>query len=276
MSVRYADAGCNTRLSQIGKRAYKYFKEHGIKSPFFRSWFGDWRANDRDNKVSIATIPHYVDTPEARLSYSGTFENADTSWQIKAAGHGIRNTNAHAGGGYLSLQGVSGINELIEKAIWLDTETHGHHTNNKKDDRIAFDRKLYALGVSDAGGVALYKLTIEEYYQDHKHPEEKRFHNLRYVQKIADNISDLTHSQSRGADFAKDASAIDVSVADLHALVKQYDENFKPKSVNPVLLNEDGTPKVFYHGTSSVFTAFKSSEINAREGSFFFAENREV
>ncbi|MBQ4116780.1 MAG: hypothetical protein IJD37_05330, partial [Clostridia bacterium] len=42
-----------------------------------------------------------------------------------------------------------------------------------------------------------------------------------------------------------------------------------------ILLNEDGTPKVFYHGTGKKFTAFDIGEIASREGSFFFAENRE-
>ena len=35
------------------------------------------------------------------------------------------------------------------------------------------------------------------------------------------------------------------SISDLFGFVKTYDKEFKPKSVNPALLNEDGTLEVF-------------------------------
>lgn len=34
--------------------ARRYWRELGVKSPFFRAWFGDWRAND-NTKVDMAT-----------------------------------------------------------------------------------------------------------------------------------------------------------------------------------------------------------------------------
>ena len=41
------------------------------------------------------------------------------------------------------------------------------------------------------------------------------------------------------------------TVSDLFSLVKP---------VNPLVLNEDGTPKVFYHSTNESFTVFKKGE----------------
>ena len=49
---------------------------------------------------------------------------------------------------------------------------------------IAFDHKLYSIGVDDNGNVSLYRITVEEYFQDWKHPDAKRFHNLRYIEKV--------------------------------------------------------------------------------------------
>jgi hypothetical protein len=56
----------------------------------------------------------------------------------------------------------------------------------------------------------------------------------------------------------------DYRIADLFAIVKAHDKDFEkdskhpvylePNPVNPILLNEDGTPKVFYHGTNSKWT----------------------
>ena len=45
-----------------------------------------------------------------------------------------------------------------------------------------------------------------------------------------------------------------------------------PERIPPVLLNEDGTPKVFYHGTGEIFSSFSFDELSDREGSFFFAK----
>ena len=50
------------------------------------------------------------------------------------------------------------------------------------------------------------------------------------------------------------------TVSNLFSLVKQYDKKFNPKPVNPLVLNEDGTPKVFYHSTNENFTVFKKGE----------------
>lgn len=47
-------------------------------------------------------------------------------------------------------------------------------------------------------------------------------------------------SENRGK-YAYKSDAL--SVAQLFDFVKRYDEEFKPKSVNPALLNEDGTPR---------------------------------
>ena len=60
----------------------------------------------------------------------------------------------------------------------------------------------------------------------------------------------------------------DVSIAEIYDFVNKHNDDFEkdsnvptkfnPKTVNPALLNEDGTPKVFYHGTNSDerFTVF--------------------
>lgn len=66
-----------------------------------------------------------------------------------------------------------------------------------------------------------------------------------------------------------------ISISNLFALVKEYDEEFKTKPVNKILLNDDGTPKVFYHGTNEKLTTFSYDEMAPMEGSFFFAENKE-
>lgn len=50
------------------------------------------------------------------------------------------------------------------------------------------------------------------------------------------------------------------TVSDLFKLVKSKDGNFKPNPVNPAFLNEDGTPKVFYHDTNARWTEYDFSK----------------
>ncbi len=71
--------------------------------------------------------------------------------------------------------------------------------------------------------------------------------------------------QSKSSD-PKSSNDSDISVADIYNFVKknndkfesnsEYPSKFSPQSVHPALLNEDGTPKVFYHQTENDFTVF--------------------
>lgn len=262
-------------IRKTQKWAHKFYRELGTKSPFFRAWFGDWRAHDT-GEVKVAEIPEYAATNEARKANRGTVRNNDTGWDIRISRDGETNTISHAGGDKLSEYGLAGIRGLTENGVLLDSEVHEHHTNNAKNDMIAFDHKLYAVGRATNGTVGLYKITVEERFQDPYHTNERRFHNLKYIEKVADVPADANVEQSHKDGSTMGSPTTDYTVADILSLVKTYDKDFTAAhDVSPELLNEDGTPKVFYHGTMYDFTEFRSEEISPAEGSYFFAENRE-
>lgn len=256
-------------IEKSAKWAYKFYKELGTKSPFFRAWFGDWRAYDL-SPVIVANIPEYIGTNEARKEKRGNVTNKDTAtneektngWIIRISRDGETNTISHSGKNRLSEYGLAGIRELIENAVWLDSEVHEHHSNNAKDDRITFDHKLYALGKDTSGNIALYKITIEEQYANYKNAHDKRFHNLKYIKKVADNIGSLTRDLSHDAESTNDASTTTYSISDLFNFVNTYDKEFKPKPVNETMI-ENGLPKKFYHQTSKDFTVFNTNSERA-------------
>lgn len=72
--------------------ARRYWRELGVKSPFFRAWFGDWRANDRTPVRPVRVAG--ADAPK-----SGRAINADTgrpiSWgdrlRSETWAHGTKN-----------------------------------------------------------------------------------------------------------------------------------------------------------------------------------------
>ncbi len=255
-------------IRKAQKWAHKFYRELGTKSPFFRAGFGEWRAYDT-SEVKVADVPEYVATNEARKAKRGIVRNNDTGWDIRISRDGESNTISHAGGDKLSEYGLAGIRGLTENGILLDSEVHEHHTNNAKNDMIAFDHKLYAVGRATNGTVGLYKITVEERFQDPYHTNERRFHNLKYIEKVADVPADANVEQSHKDGSTMGSPTTDYTVADILSLVKTYDKDFTAAhDVSPELLNEDGTPKVVYHGTGANFTVFKSEN-----GTYWFSES---
>lgn len=71
-----------------------------------------------------------------------------------------------------------------------------------------------------------YKITVEEYYQDKTHPDNKRFHNLRYIEKVADLPGGRYNGTSRSGVSTNGESATGYNVADVYRFVKQYDRDW--------------------------------------------------
>ena len=254
-------------IEKAQKWAYKFYKDLGTKSPFFRAWFGEWRAHDDKTKVSVVKIPDTA--TENQRSLDGIVvkdtQQDGKAWKVVISGHGERNTRGHSGEKKKSVAGLTNIKSLVENAVLFNTEVHEHHDNNAVNDYIAFDHKLYSLGVNKNGSVALYRITVEEYYQDWRHPDSKRFHNLKYVEEVAQipvkNVADNLEGrqdfdESRAVSF-DETSATTYSIADLYGFVKTFDKDFVPApEVSEYVLNEDGTPKILYHQTGEDFTVF--------------------
>ena len=245
-------------LEKAAKWAHKFYvaDKLDVKSPFFRAWFGDWRAYEKIEHT-VSRIPDYIGSNEARKKNRGYVTNEDTAWTISISREGETNTISHSGADRLSEFGLAGVRELVSNAVLLDSEIHEHHKNNKPNEMVSFDHKMYALGKGTDGAIALYKLTIEEYFQSKSQPREKKFHNLKYIQKVADDIGGRTSGETRSGGSTNDISATYFSISDLFALVKQYDPEFKPRPVHEDMIDlKTGKPKLFYHQTAADFTEF--------------------
>ncbi len=247
--------------------ARKFYAELGTKSPFFRAWFGDWRAYDR-SKIKTVTVEN-IDLADVVMQ-NGDYGNSDTGWTIHAGALLQGDTVSHARGERISVKALKDVENILENAVLLDTEISKRNNKNKSAG-TAFMHKLYA-PITYNEDIYIAKISVEEFLNVSDGKIKRRGYNLRAIKIEAVNRS-LTDKQSATAPVVDSASIN--SIADLHRFVKRFDENFSPKSVNPVLLNEDGTPKVFYHGTSRQFSIFDPAEMSHKEGSYFFAENKE-
>ena len=242
-------------IQKTAKWAHKFYEELGTKSPFFRSWFGDWRAYDTS---TVKTIP--VSTLEYNNDFvksieRGTFFNPDSKWNIFVGATGINDTVSHSGYKKISAKMLSEIRSIIENAVLFDTETSLRDKAKKHND-TAFMHKLYS-PVSYDGKMYIAKIAVEEY--GYGNASGRRFYNLRGIE-----MTPAAGTPEASASYGTMASQESIdSIADLFSAVKRYDKDFSPKAVNPELLNPDGTPRVFYHGTreeNGNFTVFDETK----------------
>ena len=228
-------------IRKAEKWARKFYRELGTKSPFFRAWFGDWRAYDK-TKITVA---------DTQGQNRGIVKNRDTNWDVQVSGKVFNETIAHKNQQNVSAQPyLPYINSIVKNAVLLDTVTIP--TGKEKSANSAWMHTLYA--VADMGkGKELLKLYVEELNDVNSDGTIRRAYQLQNIEKWQ-----LSAKGSGKDSLASSISAANVeSIADLYALVKSKDASFSSHPVNPALLNADGTPRVFYHGTRDSFTEFQ-------------------
>ncbi len=228
------------------KWANKFYKELGAKSPFFRAWFGDWREYD----ISPVTVA------VNKGSDRGLQHNNDTGWDINVSGKVFSETNRHTYSKNVNARAyIPYINDIIRNAISLDSYT----IDKLKSENSLFMHSMYA--VADVGqGAEVLKIYVEEMNNPNAVNTSKRTYQIQDIIKASEvNGGVQTKSPISHANTTNAA----ITVSDLFSLVKQNDKYYKPKQVNSTLLNEDGTPKVFYHQTGADFTEFNTDNQTA-------------
>lgn len=226
-------------IQKAAKWAYKFYKELGTKSPFFRAWFGDWRAHETQN--TIAYVEHKGDSRGEKI-------NKDTGWSINRSAkisREIHNSAASISGRYY----LKYIDELIQNSVLLDTKI----SNNGNQNSVFF-HSLYGV-VKENGHNTVVKLIVEE-------QEIPVKGDVKRAYKLVDIENHQPGVKGSGAALTSSLVADDITtVSDLYSFVKRFDKNFTAAhEVNSALLNEDGTPKVFYHGAkkNGGFTVFRN------------------
>lgn len=242
--------------------AKKYYREMGTKSPFFRAWFGDWRAEDK-SPVRIA---------DRKGAARGVVRNADTGWDVQVSGKVFNETKSHNQNYNVKARPyLDYINSIVENAVLLDSSTIP--SGKAKSENSAMMHSLYA--IADMGsGRELIKLYVEELNDVNSDGTIKRAYQLQNIENQQSN--DRVQEKS----LAPSASTADVNtISQLYALVKASDKNFSSKSASKVV-NEDGSPKVVYHGTGERFTVFDitksrsyDEKLNYDLPGFYFSES---
>ena len=254
-------------IDATAKWAYRFYKLMGPKSPFFQAWFGDWRAHDTSKEnLSYVVKLGYAEKGIIKKD-PRTVKNKDSGFKII-----IDDTVFDDSEHYSNInrdkkqifQLLSRIDEIAEKATYLYTETIDINKSKNKKGSAVFMHYLYCpVTFNDAPFIA--KLEVEEYSTDGK----TTAYNLQRI-KMSDfqRAGFLSLLEENQENYALQTDAL--TVAQLYGFVKKYDKDFKPgREVSPAVLNEDGTPKMFWHGTRSEdFDSFDPARIGQNYGGY--------
>lgn len=233
-------------MEKLAPIAERYYKTMGEKSPFFRAWFGDWRVNDQ-TAVQVAT---------QKGSTRGLQHNTDTKWDIGISRMVFNETTAHRGKFNTSaVPYLDYINDIIKNAVLLDTYTIG----KTKSPNSLLMHNFYALA-NIHGYPELLKLYVEEMYNPSGTATLKRAYQLQNIESQQLEVTGSTNNR-----LAVSSTADIYTVADLFQTVKQRDKKFSPKAASQIV-NEDGSPKIMYHGTASDFWEFSMRRSNDLTG----------
>ena len=235
-------------LQKAGKWAYKFYQELGTKSPFFRTWFGDWRAND----LTKATV---VKGTESEYAGAGKTTNKDMNRSVSWGDVLKKETQVHSRKTD-TVKFLGDIGDIVENAVLFDTVV-SEASSKTKMPNTAYMHSLYSVYKTN-GETYLLKLYVEEALPNRGGDPFSRAYELKTIEKIA-NLPNGVLSVSEGLTDGKSAIS-NLTVADLFSLVKQFDKDFSSGSAaNPMFLNDNGTPKMFYHGSrTGGFTEFRS------------------
>lgn len=255
----------SANIAATERLAKQYWSDLNVKSPFFRAWFGDWRANDRQD-VFVAN----------RLGSNRIAQkNDDTGWDIQISSKIFAETKGHAGPmNKAAVPYLPYINDIVKKAILLDT--FALDPAKIKSPNSLLMHSMYA--VADIGnGPEILKLYVEEMNDPNSNAFKKRGYQLQNIE-----VQQLGVIGSGNNPSLIRPTATIKSVADLFDTVKQLDSNFSPNELSFVV-DSDGKPAVVYHQTGEEFYIFDpmragagSSDSKTPCGIFLKRTNRDI
>ena len=228
-------------LAKLEKFARSYWHSMNVKSPFFRSWFGDWRLNDTGTKVEVA---------KKRGDIRGNYTNNDTNWTIKISGQVFSETKNHNDSPNVSARKyIPYIQDIVEKAILLDS--YGMDQAKVKSHNSLLMHSLYA--IADVGsGPEVIKLYVEEMNNPNASGTDKRAYQLQNIEKYRPTGRG---SHNNASPISPALAGIGYTVADLAQYVNRKDLDYSPKYPSKIV-NVDGSPKIMYHGSQAQFDTF--------------------
>ena len=256
-----SDRPSNPADAEAAQRAWVAL---GTRSPWFKSWFGDWevaaaRATRERSGQLARPVPLVVsDAPlqnakveqdaasaAAKSIASDTkVRNTDTGWSIAVPRRSLRKPMSHAADP-AQARSVALVPQLLEHAVLIGT-----HQNHRVEERQNVPRIHNLVApVRIAGTLYRAHMTIKEMADGQRYYD----HDLTMLEKAGLEKAGTKENGPPSARLAAnprlaDSGPVSISIGELLGDVKPVSK----------AVTENGGPRVMYHGTASEFTVFRA------------------
>ena len=266
-SLNHADLPANWADDpEIVQLAGDVYKEQGERSPFFKAWFGDWEAKRAaDYAMNGEPVAHLTGnefqekivplkdsvTDYYQKNYNGRVANPELG-EILLNRQGVHDSIGH-GLGREKVSGFAAVPETIKNGKIFD---RGPNWKNRGVDTQSIIAPIEFNGVPYAEEVILKSRGDTGQYQLYLH----ELANKKELES-AINTPSTPPKQLGGQNQAH------------RLLLPDKAENVKRASQ---VVDSEGNPKRFYHGTGADFNAFdkefQGQNYREGEGGFFFTD----
>lgn len=242
--------------------AERYWKELGVKSPFFMRWFGNWRMNDHTPvnivKVKGNEITSKSDVKQAKSEIISwvknnkairqVVKNQDTGWDIHISRDGLGET-VHWAEQFTNIYSVRALAELpniLKNAVIVSTELNRYGANNQNPIVHVFYSPV------EIGGRRFNaKIAVKEIAEVNK-PIREKFYHLETIQIRPFYGTVPGANSSRNLNPQNGLSTITVSDM-MKNVKKEHHANISDISK---VINREGKPQIVYPANQANLKAF--------------------
>ena len=247
-----------------------------VRTKAFKNWFGDWEKAARIEKLrksesasitgkEIELTGDYKQNKKNALEYGkklqGEYTNADTGVSVQLQrgrkNGGINEVLQHNYKDDAHILSIAAIPQIIEKSIYIDREPNKDTAKNP--DVVEYQHFVCGLKIGGEDYTVHSLVAVDKYgnrYYDH---------NLTHIEKtkLLDNIERQ----------AVNGQGFDTTSGTKPTTLNGYKDTrlFSILQTNSSkIVDENGEPKVVYHGSGDTFTIF--SPQSEWHGNFFSSE----
>ena len=240
-----------------------------VRTKAFKEWFGDWEKAARIEKLRNSQPVDVVFGNEYPLERSaakqwlkenikGEYANKDTGERISVSRYGIDKVTSHGEREESHLKSLKAIPQLIEESVFI-TEIPNEKGNGKYDSY-----RYYVCGIRIDGSDYTAKVVVGVKngvrYYDHELTEIEKGSLIDSLNRIAKPVA---KNQTSLISEVKDKRLLSILQADASKVV-----------------DENGEPRVVYHGSPGNFYKFDTSKIGSSTGTadgrgFYFTTNKD-
>ena len=238
-----------------------------VRTKAFKEWFGDWEKTTRIEKLrnsesvtisgdEIEITDDFKQNKKNALKYSqsftGEYVNADNGLTIGIyrgrQNGGVQEVLQHNYKDVPHIQSVAAIPQIIEQSIYIESQPN---YDPDKNPNVA-EYQCYVCGLNIGGEeyTVLAKVAVD------KNGNRYYDHNLTAIAK--GKLIDIASNDQSAVESGFGTTPDTKSTTNSH---RKYNELISILQTNSSkVVDENGEPKVVYHGTPNIFTAFDKTK----------------